>query len=187
MKLNLFFILFLLIVFQTSYSQTESIGEGSLITLTKPLTVDNSVMTLKQGGSTTSPLNFIESGYKYEVVEILDDDVLLRPINFEVVEPSKRKAGVTYKSDTYNDRIFKVSKTEFFAAAEKIEEKDRVSLGVLTLPFKARPQDDFSFDTEFNLSTTLNVRFCSLGKAGWYFQGGAGIGSVNLNSTNSSI
>jgi len=61
---------------------------------------------------------------------------------------------------------------------------DRFTIGILTLPFKYRPQSDKSFDSDFNLNSTLGVRFYSLGGGHLYGQVGAGIGGVELNAIN---
>ena len=90
------------------------------------------------------------------------------------------------KYKIYNDKIYYISKVEFDKSAEKEIRKEKLAVGLLTLPFKARPQDDFSFVTEFNLSTTLNWNFYKIYDAHLNLQIGAGIGSVNLNASNAS-
>ena len=70
-------------------------------------------------------------------------------------------------------------------SAVSVNEKSPVNIGLLTLPFKARPQDDFSFDTEFNLNTTLSITPFQRNNYSLSVQLGAGIGSVGLNSNNS--
>ncbi|WP_299526770.1 hypothetical protein [Winogradskyella sp.] len=49
-------------------------------------------------------------------------------------------------SKFYNNKIYAFKKSDFDLGAEVIEEKRRLSVGLLTLPFKARPQDNFTFD-----------------------------------------
>ena len=88
-------------------------------------------------------------------------------------------------TELYNNKIYSVSKSDFDLAAYKVEDTSPLSLGILTLPFKARPQDSFSFDTEFNLNTTLNITLFPIKDYTFNLQLGAGIGSVNLNSNNS--
>jgi|GEM_PF-2049156 len=86
--------------------------------------------------------------------------------------------------DIYNDKIYTVSKSDFDLAAYSVEINSPVSLGIITLPFKARPQGSFSFDTEFNINTTVNIRLWPTNNFTFNLQLGAGIGSVNLNSNN---
>lgn len=91
------------------------------------------------------------------------------------------------KSAFYNNKIFSVSEVEFLAKAEiaeKYQPDDRVSFGLITLPFKFRMFDDKSFETNFNLNTTLNIRLTQLWNAGFYAQFGAGIGNTNLYNGN---
>lgn len=61
---------------------------------------------------------------------------------------------------------------------------DRVSVGLLTLPFKFRLLEDKSFETNFNLNSTLNIRIKQMWNAGFYAQFGGGIGSTNLYYNN---
>jgi hypothetical protein len=90
-------------------------------------------------------------------------------------------------SDVYNFKIYTITKDDLDAYAKLSltkEIKERVSFGLLTLPFKARPQEDFNFDSEFNLNTTLNIRLYSFSDTSFNLQLGGGIGTVGLNSSN---
>lgn len=90
------------------------------------------------------------------------------------------------KSFFYNGKIFHVSENQILRAdiVEQAPPQDRVSFGLITLPFKFRMFDDKSFETNFNLNTTLNVRIKQLWSAGIYAQVGAGIGNTNLYNSN---
>lgn len=55
----------------------------------------------------------------------------------------------------------------------------------MTLPFKARPQNDFTFDSEFNFNSTLNWSFWYPNNLSVNLQIGAGLGTVGLNTSNS--
>lgn len=67
-----------------------------------------------------------------------------------------------FYSDSFNDKIYTISRQSFNENAKIIEEVDILSIGILSLPFKARPQNDMSFDTEFNFNATLNIRLGSI-------------------------
>lgn len=86
----------------------------------------------------------------------------------------------------YNDIEFEISTTDYQRYTKPFEFVDRVSFGVLALPYKLRPQRNTSFESEFNLNSTLGFllphkRFGSLRT---YLQLGAGVGSVSLNPSN---
>lgn len=98
----------------------------------------------------------------------------------------------TLRSRLYNNKVFKIAKSDYDKYSkttinEVTELPDRMTVGLLTLPFKFRPQKETAFDTEFNINTTLNVRLFSVfNNTSAYVQIGAGIGSTNLNSKNAS-
>ncbi len=89
-----------------------------------------------------------------------------------------------FNSEYYNDKFYTISKNDFNDKMVEVKSEDRMSVGLLTLPFKARPQDGVSFDTEYNLNGTFNIRLASVAQASLNLQVGAGIGSVGLNSSN---
>lgn len=167
MKLNYLFFLFLL---TTNYSFAQK--EGEIITLKTYCEVLNFKNITGEDQTTTK---FLEPYIKFIVNHIGTDSVALKAPNF---------TKDSTKAKIYNDKIYYISKSEFDKSAEVIQKKDKLSVGILTLPFKARPQDDFSFDTEFNLSTTLNYNITAIYDANFNVQIGAGIGSVNLNASN---
>lgn len=87
----------------------------------------------------------------------------------------------------YNNQIFEVDKDEFLTNAVMAEKIERLSIGILTLPFKFRPQDEKSFEAQFNLNSTLNYMISNNlfgSETKFSLQLGAGLGSVNLNETN---
>ncbi|GGH45523.1 MULTISPECIES: hypothetical protein [Flavobacteriaceae] len=127
--------------------------------------------------SNDSLIKFLAPNIIYRINKINGDSIQLKALNF--------KKG-SEKGNYYNDKIYYVSKSDFDQSYEEYIPDDKLSVGLLTLPFKARPQDDFSFDTEFNLSTTLNWNFAKIYNSKVNLQAGAGIGSVNLNSSNAS-
>jgi|GEM_PF-3853144 len=133
---------------------------------------------------TTNNPNYLEDGAKYKIVDIVGNNITVK-IDPVFVEPKKGFTGVS-KAAYYNYKLFSITKEEFLAKAESLPETpDRFSVGILTLPFKFRPQDEKTFEAQFNLSSTLNWRIGKFYSTDYYIQVGAGLGSVELNSNNS--
>ncbi|MFI8605163.1 hypothetical protein ACIGCP_11915 [Cellulophaga baltica] len=170
MKTNYLFSILILVSFANiSYGQNE--GEIiKLKTYCKVIKFENII------GENQDTTKFLEPYIKFIVNKIDNDKVALKALDFS--KPEKAKI--------YNNKIYYISKTEFDKSAIVEEPKEKLTVGILTLPFKARPQDEFSFDTEFNLNTTLNWNFHKVYDAILNLQIGAGIGSVNLNESNAS-
>lgn len=125
-------------------------------------------------------LNYLEDNVKLKIEDIIGDSIVV------IANPSF-KEGYT-KARYYNGIRYTISKKDYDTKAEEIEKSDlpdRLSIGILTLPFKFRPQKNKSFDSDFNLNSTLACRFFSLGGGHLYGQIGAGIGGVELNEVNS--
>lgn len=196
MNKNLFLLVALCFTTNCLFSQNV----GDIVTLTADVPTTGS--TLAVSANVLSPLiqnsstNVLSSTWSYKVISIDSgsNTVKLRALDFK---PLKDKTKKAYKekygvdkvdlADVYNYKIYTISKTDFDAYAkanEKIEKKEILSFGILTLPFKARPQDDFSFNSEFNLNTTLNIRLKSFADTSINLQLGGGIGTVGLNTSN---
>ena len=167
---NIFFLSLALIISNYSYGQKP----GEIIKLTtynKVIKFENIIGTNKDS------VNFLEPNILYRINKVNNETIQLKALYFK---------KDTLKRKLYNDKIYYINKSDFEKSYEEYIPDDKLSVGILTLPFKARPQDDFSFDTEFNLSTTLNWNFHKVYNAKMNLQIGAGIGSVNLNSSNAS-
>lgn len=164
-------IIFALLIFSTLNAQSK----GDVITLKAYLKV---VKHKQVKQNKKLPVNFLEPNIQFRINSISNDSIALTAIPF-----NKKSQEAIF----YNDIIYFVTKSDFEENFKEFKAEDKISIGLLTLPFKARPQDDFSFDTEFNLSTTLNYKIASIYNADFNVQIGAGIGSVNLNSSNSQI
>ncbi len=151
-----------------------------------------SVKSIIQGNNPGKTLEVIGGSTKFMVISKTDSKVQLQAPNYKkrtqsyitnyIKENSEPPLDL---SEFYNEKIYTVSKSDFDLSAVAITEKKRISVGLLTLPFKARPQDSFSFDTEFNINTTMNIALNYYGDYSLNFQFGAGIGSVGLNTNNS--
>jgi len=186
-------LLFLIVPF-VGYSQTKG-DTVKLKSKTKVSGVESSLPQTKADKAADKPTNvdttqnatYLEDWIKYKVIKITDTNVYLQAD----LAPLKDKDGNILpesKSFIYNNKVYEINRSDFENSNTKIERKEWLSIGLLTLPFKARPQDDFTFDTEFNLNSTLNWSF-------WYpstssndisvnLQLGAGIGTVGLNTSN---
>lgn len=136
-------------------------------------------------------LNFLEAGVKFRIIEIANTDVKLMALPFEGKSDQQKvkflesNPDKKIKSEYYNNKVYTISLKNFSAFAVSFEFEDRISVGLLTLPFRARPQDEFSFDTEFNLSTAVNFRLGDFKGSSFNWQFGAGISSIGLNPENS--
>lgn len=134
--------------------------------------------------------NSLDSGVKFKVIDIdlAQGIVKLRALNYSSLSEKKQnnlKSWQINKSEFYNNLYFFVAIEDFLKYAKLVEDKDLLSIGILTLPFKMRPQKEFSYDTEFNFNSTLNIRLGDFYGSSFNYQIGAGIGSVGLNSANS--
>lgn len=127
---------------------------------------------------------FLESNIKFRVISITNEAVELRALNFDPLTSQQKENGVRDKSEYYNDKIYKIKRSDFDAYAEKVKPVELLSIGLLTLPFKARPQDDLSFDIEFNINSTLTIRMFKFYQNTFNLQIGAGIGTVGLSTSN---
>ena len=178
-----------LIIPNFAFSQ---VAEGDIISLKKELKVSGSPEVIVNTKSDAVHTEYL-GAYKYKIIEITESTVKLLALNFE--EPKKKKRekypDKAFLSDIYNDKIYTVSKTDFYAYYEEVDQQEaqRLTLGVLTLPYKARmSSDNLSFDTEFSLNTTLNLRFYNSPDNTFSYNVlfGSGIGNVGLNTSNAS-
>ncbi|WP_332454412.1 hypothetical protein [Chryseobacterium aquaticum] len=121
----------------------------------------------------------LAEGYKYKVVKSEGGITQLKAINFRVKDSDE---GLLY-----NSKIYSVLNTNLIDNYIIKEQNDILSIGIITLPFKYRPQNKESFETEFNINTTLNYAFYHFGNASVNIQGGTGFGSVRLDELNSNV
>jgi hypothetical protein len=187
---NFSFVFFILIA-NNLFSQT--IKQGDIIRLENNVPIIGSPTALFSNNvNLTKKAEYLQPYVKFRVIKITDTQVKLIALNYTVVSDStKIKARIKYpnkiyKDEIYNNKIYTISRNNFNSFSEKIEPKERFSIGLLTLPFKARPQGDVTFDTEFNLNSTLNIRLFDIAGSSLNYQIGAGIGSVGLNTSNAS-
>lgn len=187
MKTYLLTIFLILSIGAIGFAQNFSIGDQIVLTNDVPVETSMTLLLFSEVEHADKTLAYLEAGVKFKVLEIADAEVKLIAIPYEKLKDAqKNKIDGIVKRDYYNNKVYTISLKNFNAFAKKVEEIERVSIGILTLPFKARLQDDISFDTEFNLSTTLNINCYNFNKFSLNAQLGAGIGSVDLNTNNAS-
>jgi hypothetical protein len=169
----------------------QDVGDLVRLRIQVPVKSVESIISGKDIGKT---FEVIGGSTKFMVISKTDTEVKLQAPNykgFSIAYQEKYKAANNGKerldySEFFNEKIYTIKKSDFDLSAVKVEEKKRISVGLLTLPFKARPQDKFAFDTEFNINTTMNIALRYFGDYSLNFQFGAGIGSVGLNNSNAS-
>lgn len=178
MKTKLLLITFLLTV-GVSWGQEIKVGQNFYL---KGSTYHSKTNLKNQNiyDTINRKLNYLEDNVKLKIEDINGDSIVV------MANPSFKESYT--KAKYYNDIRYTISKKDYDNKAEEIEKSDlpdRLSIGILTLPFKFRPQKSKSFDSDFNLNSTLACRFFSLGGGHLYGQIGAGIGGVELNEVNS--
>lgn len=170
-------------------SQTEKIGQLFRLKSTLQVTYLNKIT-----GVSVDTKNALGSFYVKEnvVYRVQDIDAKNDKVTFYALDYGQLKDGANDKGTNndkayyYNDKLFEMTLTEYKSLATDAEISDRFSLGVLTLPFKYRPQKGANFENKFNINTVIS---CLLNNSlnqdtKIYLQLGAGYGSVNLNSDN---
>ncbi|WLD24604.1 hypothetical protein NU10_04185 [Flavobacterium dauae] len=178
----------LLLITGVVWGQEDNIKIGNQFILrasAKHSTTDVNQSTIYNETSETA--NYLDDGIKYKIVDIEGDNIIVKVYPL-FKKPGKKFKGVS-KATYYNNKLFSITKAEYLAKAEKFVKEDvpdRLSIGILTLPFKFRPQDEKTFEAQFNLNSTLNILLGVPRPSHNYFiQVGAGLGSVELNSNNS--
>ncbi|MDN3493077.1 hypothetical protein [Winogradskyella bathintestinalis] len=189
MRTKYVFLIFLHVFAVTITAQNFKVGD--LIKLNNTVPVNDAVVSIYSDDSNSEKtVNHLESGIIFRILELSNTEVKLIALSFKTkTEKQKEKllasrSSEKLKSDYYNNKVYTISLKDFNAFAQSFQFDDRISVGLITLPFRARPQDDFSFDIEFNLSTTVNIRIFDVFGSSLNAQLGAGISSVGLNSEN---
>ena len=165
------------------YSQSieSKLSIGDIIQLTNNIKVESHklILATEEVEETTNRLDIL----MYRVVDIIDDNVHL------IALPFKNKSAKLAKY--YNNIEYIVSKFELEKNCKIITEQDRarLKLGIVTLPYKVRPfGGPLSFDTEFNLKTTINIRVSNPNSS--LLKNiiiGSGTGSIQLDALNSQL
>ncbi|AGC77679.1 hypothetical protein LX97_02138 [Nonlabens dokdonensis] len=196
---TLFSITCLVLILNTNYSRAQKVSTievGDIVKLIAPLKVKTgaTVMRLTAQTDASNDVTILQQGYLFHVVEIdtTANTVELLAINFKDKKNflSSKQSDIVNQQirNQYNNKVYTVNLDDFkkFARLYKYATiPDRISIGIITLPFKARiTGDNVAFDTEFNFNSTANVRVYSYKNTHLNLQIGAGLGSVNLNESN---
>ena len=162
--------------------------KGQIIQLTANLETKGSPeATITGVNVTTNNADYIEP-YKYRIIGITDSTVKLLALNFNVPTTEDREESPSTKwlADVYNNKVYTISRNDFNQYHQPVEKIDRIKLGILALPYKARSvEGSLSFDTEFSLNTTLNINLYQFkNTTSLNLLLGSGIGNIGLNSSN---
>lgn len=129
-------------------------------------------------------VNYLSHSTIFKIVALSNDSVVITASPL-YEQKSKKNNTAPDLAKFYNYKVFIISKEEFLLKAKISETPERLSIGILSLPFKLRLQDEISFESDFNLNSTLNINIRDIKSAELHFQLGSGIGGVNLTSSNS--
>jgi hypothetical protein len=170
-------LLFILTLLPVTQSFAQEVVPGDIVSLKQSIkTTGNPELIYSQNLDTTKSVNYLETFIQFEVIGVTDNIVKLRALDF--------KEG-TQKSHFYNKKIYSVNRSEFDKSYKIVEPVEKFSLGLISLPFKVRPQTKFSYSTEFNLNGALNYNIYTFWNTSINYQAGLGLGSVSLNTSNS--
>lgn len=146
MKTKLFFYTLILVTIYSHAQQKYS--SGDIIKLTATTNYSSANDNKRIFDSTTKKINWLEKGIKFEIISKVGTKYLLRPLYFEPLEDSDKKRDL---AKYYNNTIFEVEEAELLDKSSIEIIPDGWSIGLITLPFKFRPQGDKSFPPEFKL------------------------------------
>ncbi|KXX67465.1 hypothetical protein [Flammeovirga sp. SJP92] len=130
---------------------------------------------------TDSVFNYLEGGYKYKVqgFNVDSNEYKITAIPFKTLSENKSKKMVD-RRPLYLDQQFYVSKNELEENATKIEDIPKLTIGILYLPFRIRPQGEWAFEQSFNIGATAAYHI----GGHCYIQIGSQIGSTILTNSN---
>ncbi|TRZ42557.1 hypothetical protein [Robertkochia solimangrovi] len=178
---NVCSILFLFI--STIIFSQNQLKEGSYIKLKNTIEVQSKDISYLNDNALKNKVydNLYLEQLNYEIIEIGDNSVKLKVAKIAGNNNKQKKL-----KNAYEGKIFTISKDDFYASAESISKPETLSIGILSLPFKFRPNKETVYETEFNLNTAININVISLNdETTFNIQLGAGIGSVGLDTINS--
>ncbi|WP_291127552.1 hypothetical protein [Flavobacterium sp. UBA7682] len=174
-----------------AYQQSENIGQPFVLKASTNATFVKFIANVSL--DTALPANTAMMAqskvlYILQSVDKANGVVYFYADNFNLSKTEADRGTNRDKSFYYNDKLLKMSYNDYKSNAKDVEFPDGVNFGILTLPFKYRPQKDADFETQFNLNTTFGIliRNKYFKKAKFYAQLGAGIGTVKLDASNAS-
>lgn len=172
----------LICCFGTLFSQ--ELKKGDVIRLITKIKVQKNVSSY-DGKNQEFPEYLGE--YLFKISNIGDDNIDLVPLHFPPENKDSLKVSKDKSislSDLYNNKIFTVKKSDLLGSYTVQESIDKVTVGILSLPFKLRPQDNYAYEDKLNLNSTIHFHAFSYGNSRFGVQVGAGIGSVSINEDN---
>lgn len=168
--------------------QTEKIGQLFKLKSTLQVNYLNKITgvspdTINKKGNFYVKENVI---YRIQSVDVIKEKLIFYALDYSQLSNEKDKGTNNDKAFYYNDKLLEMKLSDYKSYAFDVEIADRVSFGILTLPFKYRPQKGASFENKLNLNTVISLLLnSSLNKnTKIYAQFGAGFGAVNLNTDN---
>lgn len=169
-------ILIICMLFSSCAIYAQELKKGEQIVLKTPVVIIGN--PIKMNGVQGVNATHLAEGYIYKVVNTDGNKTQVKALHFN---DDKTNA------DLYNSKIYTVLDTDLVDNYIVKEYKDKLSIGIITLPFKYRPQNKESFETEFNINTTLNYSIVDFYNVSFNIQGGTGFGSVRLDELNSNV
>lgn len=173
------------LILNISNGQTQSVGQKFTFNAAIPVKSVR-MMNLFTTNRYVLPKDpTVNSGVIYVISTIRDQEIEFYALPYSPLKDKDVNRGtVKDLAYLYNDIVFTISKSDFISSTKDFTPIDRVNIGVLTLPYKLRPQKNTSYEAAFNLDATVGFYIFQKGDANIYIQGGAGISTVGLNSTN---
>ena len=181
MKKLHFLIIFCALHFGVCLGQDE-LKAGDLINFSSPVSHTSSDHAKKDFLLTQSKeVNYLEPQFIYTYLGCENDECYVTALPFSSGPDIKNGLD---RREYYNDKVFTISKSQFISKLKPFDNAiGKLTIGVLTLPFRIRLQDEWSFETTFNLGVTAGIHI----KRNIFLQLGTQIGSSEISSSNADI
>lgn len=168
--------------FEHPFSLTESVKNDSVISIQYNLNIIESNILLVVVDKDSENNKYTVNALDFKVYSKEKIKKREEKNNFN----SRLLIDKSIRSDLYNDKIFIINKKKLENSTKIHDSKDPINIGILSLPFKFRPNANEIFSLEFNINTSISFHLIPIRAIDFWVQIGAGIGSVGLNTTNSS-
>lgn len=126
---------------------------------------------------------YFDKNIIFQIIDSLNGNYKILALPFKARNFGGFKNTDSLKIKAYNNTIHSVNIKDVNSAYKKHEFQKRLQLGILSLPFKLRVQEDWFVEPSFNIGINLGIRFYK----DCYFQFGYNIENTNLNSENSNL
>jgi hypothetical protein len=168
-------------------AQTEKVGQLFNLKANTNAVFIQKMLGISNNEIKTNDTIMVEQNVMFVVQSITPTSVFFYAKDFSELSNSDSKYKTNKdKSFYYNDLLFSMKIEDYKVNAVDASFPDNIVLGLITLPYKLRPQNNTSFDSEFNLNASLGVLVFGkfFGNTKLYIQAGSGLGSVSLNTSN---